>query len=78
MRVLNFVAPQFFHRVTVTADGRRRHEKVAGEPTYTYQLRAFLAATRGEPTNRTPPADSVATMAIIDAAYQAAGLPLRP
>jgi predicted dehydrogenase len=78
MRVLNFVAPQLFHRLTVTVGGRKRHEKVAGDSTYAYQLRAFLAATRGEPTNRTPPADSVATMAVIDAAYEAAGMPLRP
>jgi predicted dehydrogenase len=77
LRVLNYVAPQFFHRISATVDGRRRHERVTGESTYTHQLRAFLAATRGEPTNLTPPADSVATMTIIDAAYEAAGLPLR-
>ena len=78
VRVTNFVAPQHYHRVTVRADGRTRHEKVPGDTTYTYQLRAFLAATRGEPANLTPPADSVATMSVIDAAYEAAGLPLRP
>ena len=78
VHVTNFVAPQFFHRITVQVDGRKRHEQVTSEPTYTYQLRAFLAATRGESTNLTPPSDSVATMTVIDAAYQAAGLPLRP
>jgi predicted dehydrogenase len=77
MRVTNFVAPQFYHRITVRAGGRRRHERVAGEASYTYQLRAFLAATRGEPANLTPPADAVATMTLIDAAYAAAGLPER-
>jgi predicted dehydrogenase len=77
LRVFNFVAPQFFHRLSVTVGGRRRTERVAGEATYTHQLRAFLAATRGEPANLTPPSDSVATMSIIDAAYAAAGLPIR-
>jgi predicted dehydrogenase len=78
MKVTNFVAPQIFHRVTVRTGSGKRHERVAGEASYTHQLRAFLAATRGEPTNRTPPADSVATMTLIDAAYAAAGLPARP
>jgi predicted dehydrogenase len=77
LRVTNFAAPQYFHRLTVRVRGRRRHERVAGEATYTCQLRAFLAATRGEPTNLTPPADAVVTMALIDAAYAAAGLPER-
>ncbi|HKD96674.1 MAG TPA: Gfo/Idh/MocA family oxidoreductase [Micromonosporaceae bacterium] len=77
LRVLNFVAPQYPHRLTVRVRGRRRHERVRGEASYTHQLRAFLAATRGEPTNRTPPADAVVTMAVVDAAYAAAGLPER-
>jgi predicted dehydrogenase len=76
-RVMNFVAPQYFHRLTSTVDGRRRSERVAGEATYTYQLRAFAAAVRGEPTNLTPVSDSIATMTLIDAAYDAAGLPRR-
>ena len=78
VRVLNFVAPQYPHRITATSDGRKRRERVPGEATYTYQLRAFLAATRGEPANLTPPADSVQTMRVIDEAYRAAGLPIRP
>jgi predicted dehydrogenase len=78
MTVTNFAAPQYFHRITVAVDGRTRREKVAGEPTYTHQLRAFAAAVAGDPTaNLTPPEDSVRTMRLIDAAYEAAGLPLR-
>jgi predicted dehydrogenase len=79
MTVLNFAAPQYFHRVSVTVGGRRRREKVAaGEPTYTHQLRAFAAAVGGDrAANLTPPEDSVRTMRLIDAAYAAAGLPLR-
>jgi predicted dehydrogenase len=77
LRVLNYVAPQVFHRLTSIVDGRRRVERVPGDATYTYQLPAFAAAARGEPTNLTPVTDSIATMTLIDAAYQAAGLPLR-
>jgi predicted dehydrogenase len=77
VRVLNFVAPQFPHRLMSIVDGRRKRERVKGEASYTYQLRAFLAAARGEPANLTPVADSIATMALIDAAYTAAGLPRR-
>jgi len=78
LRVTNFAAPQFWSRFTVTVDGRRRRERFTGEATYVHQLRAFAAAVAGEPTNLTPPADSVATMSLIDDVYTAAGLPLRP
>ncbi|MEV4754345.1 Gfo/Idh/MocA family oxidoreductase [Micromonospora sp. NPDC049559] len=77
LTVDNFVAPQFWSRFRVTVDGRRRRERFDGEATYVHQLRAFAAAVRGEPTNLTPPADSVATMSLIDDIYTAAGLPLR-
>jgi len=77
LRVTNFVAPQFFSRFTAVVDGRRRRERFTGEASYTHQLRAFAAAVRGEPANLTPPADSVATMALIDDIYAAAGLPRR-
>ncbi|HST83412.1 MAG TPA: Gfo/Idh/MocA family oxidoreductase [Kineosporiaceae bacterium] len=77
LTVNNFLAPQLFSRFTVTANGRRRRERFDGEATYVHQLRAFAAAVRGEPTNLTPPADSVATMSLIDDIYRAAGLPLR-
>jgi hypothetical protein len=51
---------------------------VKGGATYDYQLRAFVAAVNGDPAaNLTPPADSIATMTLIDATYAAAGLPLR-
>jgi predicted dehydrogenase len=77
LKVVNYVAPQMFTRFTVTRDGRRERERFGGESTYTRQLRAFAAAVRGEPANLTPPADSVATMTVIDDIYRAAGLPLR-
>jgi predicted dehydrogenase len=77
MRVFNYVSPQFYNRLTVTADGYTRRERVSGEPSYTYQLRAFAAAVRhGDPVLTTPE-DAVANMAVIDAVYRAAGLPRR-
>ncbi|MEU6788380.1 Gfo/Idh/MocA family oxidoreductase [Nonomuraea angiospora] len=74
MRVNNFVAPQFFHRLAYTVDGVSRREKVPGEATYTCQLRVFESAVRTGMGNLTPPADSVANMSVIDAIYRAAGL----
>jgi predicted dehydrogenase len=78
MTVHNFVVPQLPSRFRVSGDGGRRTERFGGAATYVYQLRAFVSAARGEPTNLTPPSDSVATMSVIDDIYQAAGLPLRP
>jgi len=78
LTVTNFVAPQYWSRFTVTTEDGRRRERFDGEATYVHQLRAFAAAVNGEPTNLTPPSDSVATMSLIDDIYKAAGLPLRP
>jgi predicted dehydrogenase len=79
VRVLNFVQPHLYHRLVFIADGQRRSERiVADATTYTYQLRAFVAAVRGDAAaNLTPPADAIATMTLIDAGYAAAGLPRR-
>ncbi len=77
LHVLNFVAPQFFHLVRLTAGGRTRRFRVRGDSTYEYQLRAFTSAVlRGTPV-LTPGSDAVVTMGLIDDAYRAAGLPLR-
>jgi predicted dehydrogenase len=74
VRVFNYVMPHVYNRVTVRAGGRTRSERVAGGPTYTYQLRAFAGAVlRGGP-NLTPAHDAVANMSLIDDAYRAAGL----
>jgi predicted dehydrogenase len=77
LTVINPFVPQYWHRFTVEVDGRRSRERFDSEPTYVHQLRAFVAATKGEPTNLTPPADSIATMSLIDDIYSAAGLPPR-
>ncbi len=77
LSVTNFAAPQFPSKFMVTVNGNGRRERFSPKPTYAYQLEAFVAAVRGEKTNLTPPNDSIATMELIDAAYRAAGLPLR-
>ena len=77
MKVLNFVAPHVYNRLSVTVDGTTRRERVQGDPTYTYQLRRFAGVVlRGEP-NLTTADDAVITMALIDDIYDAAGLPRR-
>jgi predicted dehydrogenase len=79
LSVINPLAPQFFHRMTVQANRKRRVERFAKRPTYAYQLDAFAAAVSGGEPTLTPPEDSVANMAVIDAIYTAAGLdPRRP
>ena len=80
LEVTNLTGPQYFHRLVVrdrdaaTGAERRRRERVRGGPTYVYQLRAFAAAIRDGAPYPTNPADAVANMKVIDAAYRAAGL----
>ncbi|MEO5839568.1 MAG: Gfo/Idh/MocA family oxidoreductase [Acidimicrobiales bacterium] len=75
LKVLNPIAPQYGSRMTLTAAGHKRRVKFAADgSTYAYQLRAFVAAVRDGAPTLTPPAESVANMRVIDAAYRAAGL----
>jgi predicted dehydrogenase len=74
LRVLNPIAPQFFHRVTVkTARGARR-EQVKDGTSYGHQLEAFARAVREGAPFPTTADDAVKNMAVIDAIYRAAGL----
>jgi predicted dehydrogenase len=77
LSVFNPLAPHFHHRLTVKTATSRRVEHLRGEPTYTSQLRAFVAHARGSPRITTDARDGVANMRVIDAIYRAAGLPLR-
>jgi len=77
MTVINPTGPQFFNRVTVRAPAGTTKERVPGRPTYEYQLQAFADAVLRNGPVLTPPEDSVANMAVIDAVYNAAGLPRR-
>ncbi len=74
LTVLNPLAPQAWHRLSVHVDGHRRVEHFPRRPTYTYQLEAFCAAIADGTPVLTPPSDSVANMRVIDAVYLAAGL----
>ncbi len=74
MRVLNFIAPHVYHRLTVRTDRGRRSEHVAGDATYTYQLRAFAQAIIQGTAVPTGPDEAVANMRVIDAVYRQAGL----
>ena len=76
VHVLNFIAPQFFHRVRVTTAAGTRRERVPGEPTYDCQLRAFVAAVREGTPVPTGPADAIANMRAIERIYAAAGRPV--
>jgi predicted dehydrogenase len=73
----NFIAAHN-GRLLVTKEGKEVSSIPGeGDTTYTFQLRAFCAAiTRGEPFPTTA-RSAVATMALIDDTYRAAGLPLR-
>ncbi|MDQ7809417.1 Gfo/Idh/MocA family oxidoreductase [Amycolatopsis sp. A133] len=77
LSVVNPVAPQAYHRLSVRVGDARRTEKFPRRATYAYQLDAFAAAVlRGEPV-KTSAADAVETMTVIDEIYRAAGLPVR-
>jgi predicted dehydrogenase len=77
MKVTNFVAPQYWNRVSLNIDGAKSHERVHGETSYAAQLRAFAAAVGGGDPVLTPASDAVVTMRLIDGIYRAAGLPVR-
>ena len=74
LSVINPLAPQMWHRLSVRGKQGKRVEHLSKRATYDYQLDAFTAAVlRGEPV-LTPPADSIANMAVIDDIYTAAGM----
>jgi predicted dehydrogenase len=74
LSIRNPYVPQYFNHIDIkTANGKRR-EKFTHEPTYNFQLRAFLAATRDEPANLTDGNAGIKTMHVIDAVYERAGL----
>jgi predicted dehydrogenase len=73
MRVINPLAPHLGHMLEVTREGEAaRQETVSREPSYDFQLRAFVAAVRGEETPLTGRDDAVAQMDLIDAVKAAA------
>jgi predicted dehydrogenase len=79
LRVFNPTGPQFGYRMTVRRPGSKERVHVDGAktPTYTYQLRAFVAAVFDGVAPLTAPADSIANMEVVDAIYRASGLGVR-
>ena len=77
LSVLNPVVPHIFHRLSLRTEAGRKTERVPGNATYTCQLRAFAAHVRGGEQMPTDAAHGVANMQVIDAIYDAAGLPRR-
>jgi predicted dehydrogenase len=77
MHVINPVAPQYWHRLTVKTGQGKRTENLGKRPTYLYQLEAFAkACLHGGPV-LTSAEDGIANMSVIDAIYRAAGMPIR-
>ncbi|MCH6562782.1 MAG: Gfo/Idh/MocA family oxidoreductase [Myxococcales bacterium] len=74
LRVFNPIAPHFFHRLKVIGPEGSRVERIRGDSTYTYQLRAFLRAVREGKPMPTDATDAIANMRVIDAVYEKAGL----
>jgi predicted dehydrogenase len=74
---INPVQPQLFNKLVVeTADGTTE-QKIEGEPTFHYQLRAFAdAVLRGAPVE-TDAREAVRNMELVGSVYAAAGLPPR-
>ncbi|MBV8359800.1 MAG: Gfo/Idh/MocA family oxidoreductase, partial [Deltaproteobacteria bacterium] len=75
--VTNPVAPHHGHQLILKTGDIVRQETVEGDTTYTYQLRAFVGAVRGEQPMATAGADGILNMRLIDEVYRAAGLPPR-
>ena len=78
VRLPNFVVSGWDPRVIVEAGGQKRVEHLPSISTYTYQLLAFAdAVDLGKPI-KSDAKDALSQAQLIDAAYEAANLPLRP
>ena len=79
LHIDNPLAPMWGSGLTVTDPKGEVVLQEAAEQvaTYTCQLRAFRACVEDGGPNLYPPAESIKTMELIDAVYEAAGLPVR-
>jgi len=77
LTIVNPVAPHQGNQITLTTDAGVKQETIAGDTSYTCQLRAFVAQIRGDQTFPTNGAEGVINMRIIDDVYRAACLPPR-
>jgi predicted dehydrogenase len=74
LRITNPFTPHFYNWLDVRTPRGKRRERLTREPTYNFQLRAFLAATHGESTNITDGAEGLKNMRVIDSIYEKAGM----
>jgi predicted dehydrogenase len=77
LHISNPFVPHRFNGIRVETKNGTRREHFTHEPTYNFQLRAFLAATRGENTNLTDGQDGIKNMRVIDSIYEKAGMKIR-
>ena len=73
----NLLAPPVDDRITVSIGGARHVEHLGTRTSYTYQLEAFTQWVREGGTIPTDADDAVENMRMIDAVYEACGMPLR-
>ena len=67
IKVINPLAPQMGHLIEVSVEGEEaRRETVSRDPTYDFQLRAFVDAVRGAAPALTGGADAIAQMAAME------------
>jgi predicted dehydrogenase len=74
LSVINPIAPQFFHRVSVKSARGKRREQAKDGTSYGHQLEAFVRAVREGAPFPTSADDGVKNMTVIDAIYRAAGM----
>jgi len=74
----NFLAGQDDDRIVVIRNGMPEVSYEGTTPSYVYQLKAFRDHVKKDTPIYTGPEDALAQAQLIDALYEAAGLPLRP
>lgn len=73
----DFIRPNLDDRVTITSESGTAVERLGTRSSYSYQLEAFAAHIQNGVPLPVDGADAVTNMALVDAAYRAAGLPPR-
>lgn len=74
----NFVVPSFDNRITVVEGGNSATERYGDKTSYAYQLEAFAAHVHSGAEIHSDSDDALTQSELMDACYEAAGLPLRP
>lgn len=77
LRVSNPYLPHISNSLKLQIGATKTKEKVAGDATYTYQLQEFVDRIRKTGPYASDVSDAIGTMEMIDAIYDAAGLPRR-